>query len=280
MRRKNDFLHDFRSGETANFLRKKLGISIATNDANEYKLIEGVNIQRGNKFVEREGKIIYKEGEDEYLMFAYKKHYHVQTYSSFPKYHITNCETRRQYSNFQYSNRMPVTIHCRDTGQIHKNQYLSLCKNCNNEIFSSWIFPVFGTHEWYDAVLRYAENQTNPITRTDGYVAMWSQISSAYREKHHWKCEKCHIDLKGGRKYLHVHHVDGNKLNNTEKNFRALCVLCHAFEHEYQLQSGDGFLGLSDFFEDFGDQIKSTNSELFRRGKIYSEKRLSNHYII
>lgn len=62
------------------------------------------------------------------------------------------------------------------------------------------------------------------------YPSNWDYISQNYRDKVGWKCEECSVDLSDPdlRKYLDVHHKDGNKANNNESNLVALCVKCHS----------------------------------------------------
>ena len=63
-----------------------------------------------------------------------------------------------------------------------------------------------------------------------GYTRNWDDISRKYREKHDYTCEECglRIDNLYDRQYIHVHHIDANKLNNTESNLRCLCLRCHS----------------------------------------------------
>jgi len=64
------------------------------------------------------------------------------------------------------------------------------------------------------------------------YSTCWPEISKKRKEQENHKCEKCSIDLsrKEHKKFLHTHHVDGNKTNNTKENLTVLCIECHAKE--------------------------------------------------
>jgi hypothetical protein len=72
---------------------------------------------------------------------------------------------------------------------------------------------------------RTAKNQYLP----NGYHQHFKRWSEMYRKHTGYTCEQCGIRLAGYDKfYLHTHHIDGNKANNHPKNFKALCIACHA----------------------------------------------------
>jgi 5-methylcytosine-specific restriction endonuclease McrA len=64
------------------------------------------------------------------------------------------------------------------------------------------------------------------------YAPDFGNISANVRTAAGYKCQRCKIDLsaKPLRKYLHVHHIDGSKFNNSVTNLKALCLECHAEE--------------------------------------------------
>lgn len=49
------------------------------------------------------------------------------------------------------------------------------------------------------------------------------------------QCEMCQRTSWLGRPIpLELHHIDGNKLNNTKNNFKLLCPNCHALTDSYR----------------------------------------------
>jgi hypothetical protein len=46
-------------------------------------------------------------------------------------------------------------------------------------------------------------------------------------------CEAC-----GDRRYLHVHHVDLDWMNNDPSNLQTLCVFCHHYWHAMHIRRG------------------------------------------
>ena len=92
-----------------------------------------------------------------------------------------------------------------------------------------------------------------------GYTKDWDNISKAYREKHNYTCEKCglQIDDDYDRQYIHVHHINGDKLNNKESNLKCLCLYCHAHvdeRHIKRLTTGANRYTYEDFIQKYGER--------------------------
>lgn len=47
------------------------------------------------------------------------------------------------------------------------------------------------------------------------------------------ECEAC-----GDKRYLHVHHIDEDWMNNDPENLQTLCVFCHHFWHAAHIRRG------------------------------------------
>ena len=57
-------------------------------------------------------------------------------------------------------------------------------------------------------------------------------LEEGYKEH---KCERCGLTTWLGQPIpLELHHIDGNKDNNTLENFQLLCPNCHAFTDSYR----------------------------------------------
>ena len=247
----SNFLHNFFEGITSKYLKEKVKLNFETFKnvpINKLQSISANDIEVVN------GRAIMKSQEDYFLMFAYLDKYNTRKWKK-PKFHTRDCRTIKEYTHahFVYSNHMPVNFYSTSERKQLTNQYLKLCGNCKNEAFRG----LFSSEKkWYDEVLDYVENLTNPIKRKDGYITFWKQTSEAYRTKMNWKCENCSLNLKENKVYLHTHHKDGNKLNNSKNNFESLCILCHAFQHINKVKRAEGFLELNEFIEKFKPNLK------------------------
>ena len=70
------------------------------------------------------------------------------------------------------------------------------------------------------------------------YRESFRKTAKWYKDKMGWICEDCGVslDADGLRSLLHVHHRNGVKNDDTEKNLQALCVLCHQKRHPHPIR--------------------------------------------
>ena len=264
---KNKVIHDFASGLSANTLKSKLGIEINSFRDVKMKEFKGIS-SKDVKIDASTGHAFYSDGENQFMMFRYKNYCYTNWRGKkrMPTYHVyDDCKTLKEHTGFVYSNKMPVEIKSKDEQKVYQNQTLKMCGNCSSGIFKSWWG---GDKPWYEAILAYIENQTNPSYRlSDGYHSMWNQISEAYKEKQNYCCEGCGIYLgkNSDKGFLHTHHVNGDIKDNRADNFRALCLLCHSLEHKERLQKGIGILEVEYFIENYRDVLDKDKITEFNR---------------
>ena len=72
------------------------------------------------------------------------------------------------------------------------------------------------------------ENSTGGVIGDNGYLEQWPSIASGIRQRDGHVCQRCGINLTGKGRLLHVHHLDGDRLNNDSSNLISLCVICHS----------------------------------------------------
>lgn len=59
------------------------------------------------------------------------------------------------------------------------------------------------------------------------YASGWKRIAHGIRRRDRWTCQLCGEAHPKRSKNLHVHHVDGDKLNNDPLNLVSVCAQCH-----------------------------------------------------
>ncbi len=94
----------------------------------------------------------------------------------------------------------------------------------------------------------------------------WSDYSRVSSYKHYiivdrgHKCEKCNLEYWLDEKIpIEVHHVDGDRTNNSYENLQLLCCNCHALTDNYR-----------------GKNIKTVKSNNPIKTKIKKEKKITN----
>ncbi|MDM5149787.1 HNH endonuclease [Aeromonas salmonicida] len=117
---------------------------------------------------------------------------------------------------------------------------LAVCKNClallNHKNFSALSkedktkfvndFSYARFFESYSSYFKCLPKSTVEF-QSSGYTPDWPAISSKLRGELYYTCEQCGVNLTRDTKLLHVHHINGNKSDNSMGNLRALCADCH-----------------------------------------------------
>lgn len=171
--------------------------------------------------------------------------------------HIADCKTLRQMRQQGKYKRYVVTT--RTDGMFIVNflgvfgsgsreegveRRLYVCINCLNSLNykgyrrfggqkQKTIRDSFDLKEFFEM---YSSQITNIPTDTDttaprnDYTLDWDNVSQRCREQAGWRCSNCqdYLGEDGKKRFLHVHHVDGVKYNNSNDNLQVLCIICHA----------------------------------------------------
>ncbi|MEG2885094.1 MAG: hypothetical protein RR884_11005, partial [Acinetobacter sp.] len=83
-------------------------------------------------------------------------------------------------------------------------------------------------------IARLAEGVLSALSENE-YTPDWSIISRKLREEYNWTCQNCQIQLENNlKRFLHVHHINGQKTDNKSANLKVLCIRCHSEQPEHQ----------------------------------------------
>lgn len=175
-----------------------------------------------------------------------------------PRFHLANCETLQQMRREKRYERYVVAA--REDGLFEVNfiennrpvrsspESLRVCQNC----LALLVFGGFKMHDpaavrerkvssfrldkFFEVYARALFLQT-PAHRSDSaplntYPDDFEALSLRVKEERGWRCEgpECGVTLASVslRRYLHLHHVNGQKHDSRPENLTVLCVACHA----------------------------------------------------
>lgn len=105
----------------------------------------------------------------------------------------------------------------------HKN-FPNLCWNDKANLINDFSYAKF--FETYSSYFEYLPKSSVGF-QSVGYTPDWPSISSKLRNEQDYTCEQCGVNLTDNKKLLHVHHINGNKADNSRDNLRVLCADCH-----------------------------------------------------
>lgn len=172
-----------------------------------------------------------------------------------PRYHLAYCRT---LEDMRSKNRWTrYTIANRDTGlfsinfigqgnRVPSDERLNVCQNCLEllrwegfsisripKIMRQRICSEFKLSDFFEKfpkdLLSIIPSHTSDQAPINTYSDDWGLISEKIKHDRGYKCTECKLELTGiNRKFLHVHHENGEKSDNRAKNLTTLCIYCHA----------------------------------------------------
>lgn len=243
------------------------------------------SINRGEIEFTDEGIYVIGPGEDKQQVYLYKRDYHLEHFGK-PRFHVCKCRTIEEFiangrfrEHYVRANSDPVPV--RNIDNAYKEEMvdqLPLCQNCSNRIRQ---YGYVNSSQFVDLLRQARGCEEEPeVQEVDifGYTKDWDNISRNYREFHEYACEECGlvIDDLFDRQYIHVHHMDGNKLNNKESNLRCLCLRCHAEvdeRHWKNLTTGANGVIWKDFCKKYNNGI----DEVFLVKNKVTQNELANY---
>lgn len=164
------------------------------------------------------------------------------------KFHMANCSTLESMKHQGRYDRYILTRRTDGKFKVktkYKEDYfrLSACKNCLGLLGYSWSladnFDIKGHFKKYDSLNSKSKipkpTSTDTFIPNDTYNEDWEKTSKKKRENENYICSKCKIDLSNPRhrKFLHVHHINGLKSDDSFINLLCLCIECHSKEPKH-----------------------------------------------
>ena len=232
--------------------------------------------QAGNIDFRNHGVYLTIDGQ-EYKGYMYIKHPFIVNYGNkFTKFHVTNCEViqeqraKGKFANkYYWHNSNLVDLTDTQTGDEFMQVSLELCLKCK---FQLNISEYSDTQGFFSLLDQQEQEDINQEYEVDifGYTLHWQKISREFRQEKEYICESCGImiEIPGDRRYIHVHHKSGNKLNNRRNNLESLCVLCHAHKdkaHEHNFERRRMQADIKAFIEKYRDKLKELNNKYLDR---------------
>lgn len=175
-----------------------------------------------------------------------------------PRFHVAFCRTLREMWANSRSGRYVVAT--REDGlfainkirpprpPVSEHMRLNVCQNCLDALtFDGFRFGLPGSRRAQIvqgfAISRFFEQypkslfvrrpeHTNEDAPLNDYPADFAEVSLATKASRNWTCEECDLNLSAhnARKFLHVHHLNGQKYDSRPSNLKVLCWGCHASE--------------------------------------------------
>lgn len=264
-------LPDFTENPQLNELRRKMGAELRSYVSGQTRLMtpeelrilttKGIEIPLRDVEVLNDGTFTFK-GRRVIVYIrdvtAYREEYRM------PKFHLAMCETLLAMKDEgRYEKRYVVSA--RDDGlfpvqKIRNNRVVSseecrldVCQNCLHGLrykafnknqpgkkkrsfiqdFSiDSFFEEFGRSPVWSLPLYDSTHAPTNIYSVEFY-----EIARRIKEERGYICEeiKCKRDLSKFKhqRFLHAHHIDGDKSDNSRPNIKLLCIRCHAkmFQH-------------------------------------------------
>jgi hypothetical protein len=203
---------------------------------------------------------------------------HRQNVTDLPRFHFANCSTLQQMRSEHRFERYVVAarkdglfeVNLIDNNAVTRSspERLRVCQNCLGQIaFGGFTMNLpraeriervsaFHLEHFFKQYPRSLFIET-PENRSDSsplnvYPDNFEALSVRVRNERGWRCEGdgCGVVLADThlRKYLHVHHKNGQKHDSREDNLELRCLYCHAAEprhsHMRDLAEFDAFTSI------------------------------------
>lgn len=170
------------------------------------------------------------------------------------RFHVADCKTldqmkqRRRFDRYRVTNNLTGFFDISGTHQeknevIQGKTKLNVCKNCLNMLNykgasqlkasgRSQLVNEFSLEEFFSTYSSFFKKLPKQLAAKikHGYTDDWAKISSQKRAEKNHTCQSCRVELSENKGLLHVHHMNGDKTDNSNQNLMVLCSDCHRKE--------------------------------------------------
>lgn len=218
---------------------------------------EGIEISFDQLIILPDGTLAYKDSR--VLLYIRDIHAYGGRHHE-PRYHLSHCTTLEEMSAGGRFSRFVIAAEA--TGEFKVNiisnrasrterRRLRVCQNCLSELLFDGFNLSMEKNSRMDFVAKFTPEKFfkiyprslhrrkpafNSVTAPlNDYPSDFRETSTRLRRQNGWKCEGCGriFDSDRLRRFLDVHHVDGDRSNNSRANLKVLCVGCHARQHSH-----------------------------------------------
>jgi hypothetical protein len=264
----NELRQNMGDAQLGEMLTVKLGNRLTLDELNQLSK-QGLDIRPSEIEFLPDGTLAYKGGRVLLYIRDIEEFSHVQ--KDLPRFHIAHCRTLDQmlhnnrFERYVVATRIDGLFNLKQK-KAWENKFrpiereLDVCQNCLDHL--RWNdfsirgsigarrtavsgFSIASFFQRYGVSLfketpRYSD-QDAPVNE---YPADFSNISNRVRSERNWTCENCGVNFSssGDRQYLHTHHKNGVKSDNSPSNLIVLCLACHAQQPQHaHLRQSEAF---------------------------------------
>jgi hypothetical protein len=214
---------------------------------------EGIDVDLKDVVTLKDNTLSYK-GQRVLVYIRDVMHYRKE--NNLPRYHIAYCKkleemrSNGRWARYVVANREDGYFQVSINNTLHKSERLDVCQYCLEALrwnnFTAYRYNkserrnIVSNFSIVDFFIKYPKSlfSITPIYTSDTapsntYSSNWPLLSENLKQERGYRCgtSNCNITLDGkDRRFLHVHHINGIRNDNSKNNLEVLCYRCHANE--------------------------------------------------